>query len=235
MKRILIATALALTAACNQQSGETPASSQTPPAATQSAAASDGGERFYGRERFTLVGTQTGAESGTYTEHVRDWGRNRAEIKDTTTRVGGFSSRVHARSVFSGADIATVDLETGAVTTTTNPMYTQVVEAMDGRDGVEIGREMLVRMGGRATGEHGNFAGQDCEYWEVQQLGSRSCVTPWGATLHQTTTFAGVTMARTVTEVRLGDGGPDEAFQYDAARATAAPSLADIRAKMSGQ
>lgn len=94
--------------------------------------------------------------------------------------------------------------------------------------------EIMTQMGGRATGENGNFAGHACAYWEIDQLGSSSCVTPWGATLHNRTSLAGVTIERTVTEVRMGDGGPDFAFAYDAARATQAPNLDDIRAKMRG-
>lgn len=232
MKRLAVLAAIALATACNQQSNQSGSSDQ-PSAAAQAGDA--GGERFYGRERFTLVLAQTGAESGTITEHVRDWGRRRVEIKDTTTRVGNFSRRSHTRAVIDGPEIATVDLETGAVTTMSNPLYTQVVEAMRGRSGVDFGREMMLSMGGRATGEHGEFAGQACEYWEISRLASRSCVTEWGATLHSVSNLAGVAFERTAVEVRMGDGGPDDAFEIDTSQATRAPSLDDIRAKMKGQ
>lgn len=52
------------------------------PAASEAAS-----ERFYGREAFTIVYVQDGAEAGRVTEHVRDWGRRRAEIVRTTTKV----------------------------------------------------------------------------------------------------------------------------------------------------
>lgn len=197
--------------------------------------AGNGAERFYGRESFTLVGEQTGREAGTFTEHVRDWGRRRVEINDMTLSVAGRSLRNQTRALFDGPEIATVNLETGDVVTTSNPFYTEVVEAMRGRDGVEFGRETMTRMGGRETGESGNFAGHDCDYWEVATLGTQSCVTPWGATLRVETNLAGVELTRTVTEVRLGDGGPDAAFEVDRAQAKAAPSLQDIRAKMRGE
>jgi hypothetical protein len=44
------------------------------------AAQADGGERYYGQERFTIVMAHSGRQTGTTTTHVRDWGRNRAEI-----------------------------------------------------------------------------------------------------------------------------------------------------------
>jgi hypothetical protein len=103
---------------------------------------------------------------------------------------------------------------------------------MRGRTGVEFGKEIMTRAGGRPTGEKGSFAGQACDYWEIASLGSRSCVTPWGATLHVKTTFAGVATEQTATAVRLGDGGPDEAFAYDKSKVTEGPNLADILGKL---
>ncbi len=51
-------------------------------AASATADAAPDEVRFYGRESFTIVSAQTGVESGTVTEHVRDWGRRRVEIKN---------------------------------------------------------------------------------------------------------------------------------------------------------
>lgn len=231
MNRVLLLASCLLLAACpqpanQQQNAEAPSAQQ--------GGAGAGDERFYGRERFTLVGTQTGAESGAFTEHVRAWGRQRAEIKNTTLSMMGVTQRTNQRVVYTGAEVATINLDTGAVSIITNPLYDQIVDAMRGREGVEFGREIMTQMGGRATGERGAFAGHDCEYWEMAQLSSRSCVTPWGATLHNRTAIAGVTIERTVTEVRLNDGGPDAAFAFDRSAATQAPNLQDIMGKMKG-
>jgi len=233
MKKLAVVALVSLCISCNQPPGGQNSGAGTQSAGAQSSAGA-GDERFYGRESFTLIGTQTGTEAGSFTEHVRAWGRTRSEIKDVTLSMMGVTRRTQTRVIYTGAEVATVDLETGNVTLMTNPLYSQVVDAMRGRDGVEFGQAIMTQMGGRATGERGRFAGQDCEYWELTQLGSRSCVTPWGATLHNVTDMAGVRIERTVTEVRMGDGGPDSAFEYDAARATQAPNLEDIRAKMRG-
>lgn len=233
MKKLVVVALAALCISCNQPPGGQGSGAGTQSADAQSSAGA-GDERFYGRERFTLVGTQTGTEAGAFTEHVRAWGRARVEIKDVTLSMMGVTRRTHTRVIYTGAEVATVDLETGSVTLMTNPLYSEVVDAMRGRDGVEFGQAIMMQMGGRATGERGRYAGHECEYWELAQLGSRSCVTQWGATLHNVTDMAGVRFERTVTEVRMGDDGPDAAFEYDAARATQAPSLEDIRAKMRG-
>lgn len=219
---------------CSQPAGvANGVANETAPAAAAAAAAPDE-VRFYGRESFTIVSTQTGAESGTVTEHVRDWGRRRVEIKDATLAVAGQSIRQHHRVVHDGSRIATVDLETGSVTVAENPLYGRLAAAMRGRSGVEIGEQMMIQLGGRRTGERATIAGHACEYWEVAQLGARSCVTPWGATLSMRVAMGAVSFERIATEVRLDDGGADEAFAYDSARATQVPSLDDIRNRMRG-
>lgn len=200
--------------------------------ATTALGAAGGGERFYGQEEFTIVMAHSGSQTGTTTTHVRDWGRSRAEVNETTLSVAGMKQKTANRVIHEGARATTVDAGTNAGTAMVNPLYDQVVASMRGKTGVEFGKEIMTRMGGRPTGEKGTFAGQACDYWEVASLGSRSCVTPWGATLHLKSAFGGVAMEQTATEVRLGDGGPDAAFAYDKSKITEAPNLSDIMGKM---
>ncbi len=141
-----------------------------------------GGERFYGKKEFTIVSKQTGVEAGDITEHVRDWGRRRVEIKRTTLSIAGQSILTDTRVVTDGSSIATINNDTGAIATTTNPMYDTIVARMKGRSGVEVGKEMMTEMGGRETGEKGSFAGHDCDYWELQSLARRPA-SPLGAAL----------------------------------------------------
>jgi hypothetical protein len=189
-------------------------------------------ERFYGKEKFTVVSVQSGAETGTITEHVRDWGRKRVEIKDTTMTMMGVTRRAQTRVIYDGDQIITTDLVTGAVTRARNPMYQQLVQSMAGKDGVEFGKQMMLGMGASETGESGDFAGQKCHYWKLPQFGSRTCVTDFGVTLYNSTAMMGMTIERTATAVRLGDGGADEAFKYDAGKIQEAPNLQDILKKM---
>jgi len=258
MKPLLLTTAgLAIAmslAACAKKEESRPAAQEEPGAdvgdVTQLAEAAetiaavdpdappaDGTERFYGKEAFTIVSKQTGVETGDITEHVRDWGRRRAEIKNTSISVSGFTRSANQRVVQNGAEIVTIDNVTGTVTSMTNPIYDDIVARMRGKSGVEFGGEMMAAMGGRETGEKGSFAGQECDYWELASVGTKTCVTPWGGTLHTLTNMAGMSIEKTAVEVRLGDGGPDEAFAYDASKVEAAPDVGEImkRAKGGGQ
>lgn len=194
----------------------------------ENAPEADGKERFYGKRAFTIVSTQTGAEEGDVTEHVRDWGRLRAEVKDTSISIAGFTQATNQRIIYDGADITTVDETSGAVTTATNPIYNAMVARMKGKSGVEFGKEMMTQMGGRVTDEKAKFAGHDCTYWELPSLGGKACVTDWGGTLHTVVAMAGVSMEKTATQVRMGDGGPDSVYQFDASKAQEAPNLEDI-------
>lgn len=192
----------------------------------------DGTERFYGKKTFTIVSKQTGVEEGDVTEHVREWGRLRAEIKNTTMSVAGFTQETKQRGIFEGPKIATVDDTTGAVTLATNPMYDGIVARMKGKSGVDFGKEMMAQMGGVETDEKGSFAGHDCQYWEIASLSSKTCVTEWGGTLHSVVNMGGMSFEKTAIEVRMNDGGPDEAFAYDASKATEAPNLQDLMKQM---
>ena len=116
MKKLIIVAIAVLCVACNQPPGGQGAGSDASGSNAVSGAAGSGDERFYGREQFTLVGNQSGTESGTFTEHVRDWGRTRAEIKDVTLSTMGITRRTNTRAVYNGPEIATVDLESGNVT-----------------------------------------------------------------------------------------------------------------------
>lgn len=192
-------------AACSQ--GPAP---QDRPA--EAAAASAAGERFLDRESFTIEYAVSGDASGTIVEHVRDWGKRRAEVQDTTATILGTSTVQQTRKVQDGATLYTFDLASGTMTSGPAPFYQEFVDASRGTTGVETGKAILRALGGTETGETGAFAGEPCVYWEIARLGSRTCVTEWGGTLHASTRIGRLTLERTATNVRIGDGGPNEAF-----------------------
>jgi len=235
MKRSATAFMLAALAACSQPQGAEKAADGAAQAPAALAAASGGDERFFGREAFTLVYRHSGSQSGTSTTHVREYGRKRVEINDTALSVAGMTHRTRTRVIYEGPRVITVDAQANTATAITNPLYEQVVAAMRGRSGVEFGEQIMTQMGGRKTGESGVFVGQSCEYWEIAQLGSRSCVTPWGATLHLRSSLGGVLLEQTATDVRLGDGGPDAAFAYDPAQITEGPNVGAIMNRLKAQ
>lgn len=224
MRKLLMAAIVSTAlAACNQQ--------------TQNATAPSSGDgpRFYGEETFTITYEQTGSQSGSWVEHVRDWGNLRAEIKNLTMSmtVPGVPTQTQTqndRTIYDGNQIININQDTGAATITTNPIYDNVVAAMGDSDGVEFGQAIMTQMGAQPTGETATVAGHECAYWEL--AGTRTCITPWGASLRIETSMGPVSIVRTATEVRMGDGGPDSAFEYDPDAATQGPDVGAILDKL---
>jgi len=182
-------------------------------------------KRFFGRETYTIRYAQTGVEAGEIVEHVREWGSRRAELTKTTMQIAGVSVAKDQRLITDGEFVVLVDNVAGAVTRMPNPLYSAVIEAMDGRDAKEFGEAIMQRLGGVKTGEEGMYAGHVCEFWAIQQLKTRACVAPWGATLYTATAMPPITFERTAVEVRMNDGGPDEAFAYDASKIEDLPAV----------
>lgn len=174
--------------------------------------AAGNGERFFGQEAFTIVSRQTGTETGSVTEHVRAWGRQRAEIYATKVKLGALTIDKDQRILHDGGDVTTIDNIKGTAKSSKNPVYGRVVKLRGAGSSNDAADVIMTSVGGKPTGESGSFAGHDCAYWENKQIGTRACVTPWGGTLHLETKLGAVTVDRRAVEVRLDDGGPDSAF-----------------------
>ncbi|MGF1462808.1 MAG: hypothetical protein ACFB2Z_06540, partial [Maricaulaceae bacterium] len=183
-----------------------------------SAAPADGGppERFYyGQPAFTLVNDQTGTEAGAVTEYARDWGRERAEVYDTTVRLGALPLPKRERKVFRSGRATTINEQNGRSRSATAPTDARILASSAGRSPEEAGALIMAAVGGRATGERGAFAGHGCEYYENPAIGARACVADWGGTLYLRVRLGGAEFERTVTEVRLGDPGSDAVYATD--------------------
>jgi hypothetical protein len=191
--------------------------------------------KFYGEEKFTVVYNVTGSpESGAVTEHVSDWGNKRVEIKDLTFKYAGIVKTTKQRVIYDGAEVVTVDLTTGAVTKMNNPMYDKIVASMKDKQGVEYGKAWATAMGGAPTGKTLKYAGHDCAEWSMPGMGTSICVTPSGITLFNATKMGPIASTRKVAELKLGDGGPDGVYAYDATKVKVQPNLQDIMKKARG-
>ena len=183
---------------------------------------------FYGEESFTIVWDLTGMESGKITEHVMDCGRKRVEIHDTAMSVAGMTTKQKKRTIYDGAEVVTVDSASGKTTKMKNPMYDSLVQSMNGKDGVEFGKEIMSRMGGKPTGKTGTYAGVECDFWQIASLATESCVTSWGATLYTKATVMNMTSERVATSIKIGDPGPADAYAYEASKAQQQPDVAEL-------
>lgn len=185
------------------------------------APAEDADFHLYDRERFTVVTTHTGAVTGTTTTYVRDWGRRAAILTDTTLTIGGVARRTHNRIVIDGPRMITIE-DTGAATAMPLSDYASVRAQFRGVSAHDRIARQFAEGGIRRTGETGVFAGEPCEYWATSpEFGQRTCMTSWGFGLYDGNTVANVHEER-ATQVIIGDGGPDSAFEYDALHVTEA-------------
>jgi hypothetical protein len=96
-----------------------------------------------------------------------------------------------------------------------------------GRKRVEI-RDTSMTVGGRATGKTGNYAGIDCDFWDIPALQTQSCVTSWGATLYTQAALMNMASEREATSIKIGDPGPASAYAYDASAAQQQPDVAEF-------
>jgi hypothetical protein len=233
MMRALLATScviLGLVLGCGGSDESAPGEStgaSSESASEPGAPSADERARWFGIESFTVVRKLEGMQTGTVTEHVRDWGNERVEIRDTEINIAGFRQTQKQRVISQGDSIVSVDLQAGTATRTKNPMYADMAKAGPG-----VGKAFIEQMGGRATGESAEYAGQACQVWKIAQLGQTLCLTEDGLNLHSANQLAQI--SETAIEVRLGDPGPDAAYQVpEGIDVQEGPDIAEIMGERS--
>ena len=185
-------------------------------------------------EKYTIVYEVSGeVMQGTRTLHVRDWGKLTADFQDVKQVVAGFKQPVPStRTIndFREERIITISEATGTTTISPMPLFLKDQKKV-GSLASDSNRIEAVHkaMGGTATGKNGAFAGHDCAYWDYPQLFVSGCMTEWGGAVHTINNFDENKLEMTAVEVRLGDGGPDEAFAYDLSNAT---DMGEMRKQM---
>ena len=218
-----------LVAACNNSPSED-ASSQTtsaPPPAVQTEttqpqtappapppAASTAKKRFYGIESFTIVHKHEGMQTGTVTEHIRDWGNERVEIRQLEMKMGPITQKENKRVITKGETITTIDLEANTATRAKNSMYAAMTSQVQGDNAIDFGKKMLKAMGANPTGAKASYGGESCDMWEMPQIQGKICMTGDGLTVLNESTMANI--KDTAVEVRKGDPGPPEAYEVPA-------------------
>lgn len=183
-------------------------------AATAAGAAEN--PRFHPLDRYTIVYALEGMQTGTFTEHSRSFGYLRAEYERTVVLVGGRRIETNTQAIIEGPIVTRFDLATRAGTRIQNPMYDKLAKAVDGEDAMALSRRMLAALGAKETGESAEYAGEVCRLWRVEMAKQTLCVTDDGLTLLSDVAMPGAAMKRVATEIRRGDGGPDDAFTVPA-------------------
>ncbi|MFQ5605415.1 MAG: hypothetical protein ACE5HS_19275 [bacterium] len=117
--------------------------------------------------------------SGTQEICFDRYGAREVEIKNMEVKIMGMSQKTKTATYtdFSeGGTIYTVDYSTDPPTgtKTVNPM----IKSFEGKDLQEVGKDMLVQMGGRIIGK-GKVLGKECDIWEVKNMGTKVWVWNW--------------------------------------------------------
>ncbi len=105
------------------------------------------------------------------------YGAREVQIQHQTIKVMGMTQETKTATYtdFSeGGTIYTVDLKTNTGTKMENPM----IKSLEGKDLKEVGKEMLVQMGGKKIGT-GKVLGKECDIWEIKNMGTKAWVWNW--------------------------------------------------------
>ncbi|MBT8081908.1 MAG: hypothetical protein KJP08_09550 [Gammaproteobacteria bacterium] len=163
-------------------------------------------------------------QQGTYTRCHRDYAYEQYEIQDITMSFGGFSQSTNQHSITIGPTIYVIDLSTNTGTKMTNPMYDQMVNAMQNSGPGDTADAFIAAMGYTPTGATKTIADTSCDVYSAPMLGT-VCLTDEGLMLEQS--IMGNLMV--ATNVSIGDGGPEENYTlYQDVPITAGPDLSNM-------
>jgi hypothetical protein len=114
-------------------------------------------------------------------------------------------------SVIAGSTIINYDPDAKTGTKTLNSLeLLGGSERFEGKNMVEVGKEMYQAMGGVQTGTK-TVAGQSCDVWKIAKLSTESCVHK-GITLEVTTELMGMTQHSVATKIDWNATVEDSAF-----------------------
>lgn len=151
---------------------------------------------------YELSGTQTGKE----TLYIGDWGWLEAKYTQTQIEVMGFTQKTNTATFVEGTWIYTVDLDNKTGTKTENTM----LKALQGQDIEEVGKRILIDMGGEKVGSETLLGDKVCEMWEVKNIGTKTWL--WkGIPLKTETNMMGMKMSSVATKIKFDF---DEKYLY---------------------
>jgi hypothetical protein len=157
-----------------------------------------------GKVNFELTGTQ----KGNSTLYFDDYGMIEASYENTVLEMFGIKQETNTVTFLDGYWQYTVDLNSNTGTKMKNTMLESIAENADNGDVVEVGKEMLVSMGGEKIGNE-EFLGKPCEVWMIESMGTKIWV--WmGITLKSETNMMGMIINRIATNAEINIDIPVE-------------------------
>ena len=147
-------------------------------------------------------------QNGTTIRCHRDYAYEQYEIQNTTVGFGGMTQTQNQHTITIGEWIYAIDLTTNTGTKTQNPLYANLVSALDNTSPEDMADAFMSAMGMTATSETKTVAGETCTVYSSQMMGT-VCMTGGGLMLEQS--FMG--NSQVATSVSIGNGGDDANYK----------------------
>jgi hypothetical protein len=163
-------------------------------------------------------------QEGTTIRCHRNYGYEQYEIQKIEVKVAGFSQSTNNHNIVIGDTIYNIDLDAMTGTKMKNPMYDNMVAALENTDPEDMSAQFIGAMGFSPTGEEKSIAGMTCEVYQANQMGT-VCLTGDGLMLEQS--FMG--MSTVATSVEIGESGDDDNYTlYQQVPITDGPDMGDF-------
>ena len=146
------------------------------------------------RIEYTLSGTQTGTE----TLYFDEWGMREAKYTKTELKILGITQKTNTATFIEDTWIYTVDLDKKTGTKTENTM----LKALEGQNLEDVGKQMMIKMGGKKVGSEKILGDKDTEIWEMQNMGTKIWL--WnGIPLKTETNMMGMKISNVATKIQF--------------------------------
>lgn len=151
------------------------------------------GYKRYGIESGIIETKLSGMQQGTETVYFDHWGMREAKYSHTKMEMMGVKRESKIFTLIDGEWIYNVDLTTNKGTKIKNPMIASIAEQTGEKDFMQLGEEVLEKMGATKTGTE-EILGKTCDVWEAQAMNMRLLV--WKGIPFKTTVSLGEQMGQ---------------------------------------
>ena len=153
------------------------------------------GYKRYGVESGIIETKLSGVQNGTETIYFDNWGMREAKYSHTKIEMMGVKRESKIFTLIDGEWIYNVDLSTNKGTKIKNPMITSIAEQTGEKDFMQLGEEVLEKMGATKTGTE-ELLGKTCDVWEAQAMNMKLLV--WKGIPFKTTVNLGEQMGQSM-------------------------------------
>jgi len=144
----------------------------------------------------------TGNNQGTDILYFDNFGQQEARYSDTTSSFMGFKHSTKSVYYVDGENTYSYDLKTNVATKMNSGEFVDAMAKSKGaKDYRELGEKMMKDMGGKIIGKK-KILGRTCEIWEVEKMGTKTCIYKKSIPLESIVNFMGMEMSTVATSIK---------------------------------